>query len=157
MAPADGVTAELRLAAPSVPGGAEFPVAMHFANSSDAAVGFTLNYVGGLQAVVIGPDRGANLLSDMIAFDRIELAPGARASRPVTVTTTTCADTADQPAPPLATGTYGASVTLYFSDVTVARPSANSSDNSSPSPSPSPGPDRDPWGNWSFASSFLIT
>lgn len=166
-APLPGMTLTFALPSESVTAGNEVEGELHITNGSDSAVELTIAPTTATAdqfiADVYGPGGGGGVYgSDVIANQRITLAPGEVLTRAVQVPTSSCGDTRTDPAPPLSPGKYAASVTVSFSDpVVLPDPEPSSSASSSASPSPSASPSATPnsvreYGSWSAATSFTI-
>lgn len=161
--PLPGMTLTFTVPSATVAGGKDFEGELHITNGSDKSVELSIAPTTATAdqfiADVFGPGGGGGVFgSDVVANQRIALAPGEVLTRKVEVPTTTCGDTSNDPASPLSAGRYAASVSVAYSDP-VAVPDSGPSASASPGASPSPAPTSTgaTYGVWSAATNFTIT
>jgi hypothetical protein len=170
----DGLTLSYELSGGSVHPGTSLTGTAVLTNTTRHALRLTLQNttanVEGVDVQVHGPGGGGAVkTSDAVVIEKVTLDAGQSWRKSFNVTTRTCGDTRSGPQPPLHTGRYDTSITLYYRDAAVVSDngptpseSASPSDGlhplGNPSPSASPSPDVvRPEGSWSAVTSFEIT
>lgn len=107
----DGVTATWVLPRSTVSGGQRLDGKVRLSSSRQDRVVFDVPTGPEFDARVAG---GAVHSGDVVAYVHVDLSPGQTQTLDLAVGTTSCADTADEPEPPLAPGSYAAGKGFAF-------------------------------------------